>query len=475
MLQSDIAKIMSLFSLTLVSTLFLVGSVGGKPNGLTLWLIHRDSPDSPFFQSSLTCKKEKTGKFVSQSNHRASYLSNVSSNSVHPQIVRPQVDIQSFSYIVKVGIGTFKATPTYKEYYLEMDTGSTLSWMQCEGCTRCFKQTPGPFPKNSSKSFRPILCEDGLCRPKICDGKYCSYSVRYLDGSYTYGILAKETFCFNSNTSKIEKVESLIFGCGKKNNIRFLDQNTNKVAGIIGLGWGQFSFVTQIHSVSDGRFSYCFPVINQYTRRPRQRIPMTYLRFGADIPQKRGLSSTTLKRIENQSQYHLDLRGISLNRRKLNIDAAVFALRRTGHRGGCIIDNSGTIYTRIIKPAYVILRRELEKHFSRFSNLRRFRGNSQLGVNFCYERQKPEGFENLPSITFHFKGLNADLVVQSEGCFEVVDKYHSPNNREYFCLAMAPSDVNSVIGAHQQTNQRFIYDMKNNRLFFHPEVCSKNA
>ncbi|CAK9181454.1 unnamed protein product, partial [Ilex paraguariensis] len=226
-----------------------------------------------------------------------------------------------------------------------------------------------------------------------------------------------------------------------------------------------------IHSVSDGRFSYCLPVLNQYIR-PVPRIPMTYLRFGADIPEQRGLARTPLKHINNRGQYFLDLRGISLNGRRLNIDAAVFALGRNGSTGGCIIDN-GTTYSRLIRPAYEILKRELENHFSRFKNLSRYR--SQRGANLCYERKKPEGFQNLPSITFHFQGLNADLLVRPWGVFQVVDKYHSSTHREYFCLAMIPGDIKSVIGAHQQANQRFVYDTKNNQMLFKSEVCSRNA
>ncbi|KAK4401806.1 Dynamin-related protein 3A [Sesamum angolense] len=65
------------------------------------------------------------------------------------QIARPVVDLQEFIYIVKIGIGTFKTKPSFKEFYLDMDTGSCFTWMQCQGCKKCFKQKPKPFPRNN--------------------------------------------------------------------------------------------------------------------------------------------------------------------------------------------------------------------------------------------------------------------------------------------------------------------------------------
>ncbi|KAL6977966.1 hypothetical protein U1Q18_051423, partial [Sarracenia purpurea var. burkii] len=79
-----------------------------------------------------------------------------------------------------------------------MDTGGGLVWTQCEGCTKCFKQTPKPFSKNASKSFRPIPCKDRrICMSKRCNGLYCAYAIRYPNNTLvTSGFLAQETFTF---------------------------------------------------------------------------------------------------------------------------------------------------------------------------------------------------------------------------------------------------------------------------------------
>ncbi|KAA8543153.1 hypothetical protein F0562_021352 [Nyssa sinensis] len=256
--------------------------------------------------------------------------------------------------------------------------------------------------------------------PKQCDGKYCAYRLRYEDESYTYGILAKETFFLSTdtrNTRNAELVENIVFGCGMNNSMDSGDEKKNKIAGIMGLGWGPLSFVTQIDSRSNGKFSYCLPVINLFTP-PR---PGSHLRFGADIPERENSSNTTLQRIKDQKPYYVKLQGISLNGLRLDIPPSVFGLKENGSRirEGCIID-SGTAYSRIIRPAYDIFQGELQKYFSNFKNMNRCSGG--LGLDLCYEREKAEGFNNLPTITFHFQGKNSDLVLMPEGSFEVVDR-----------------------------------------------------
>ncbi|KAL6968445.1 hypothetical protein U1Q18_034248 [Sarracenia purpurea var. burkii] len=447
------AKTFLLIAFYTVSILFLVASACGKSNGLTLPLIHPNSPDSPLFLGNLPYE-ERIRRLVHQSNALTLYNS---------KIVRPQIKVQSVNYIVRTGIGTFNTRPPHKEYYLEMDSGSSLPWMQCQGCTKCFRQIPQPFPKSSSKSFRPVLLH----------GARVFYNMVYADNTYTSGFLAKETFYFTSKNWKIEKVENITFGCGLNNSMEYGFDKNNKIAGIMGLGWGPNNFVDQIGSQSDGKFSYCLPVMNFQTASRRIK---SYLRFGKDIPiPKRAgtLGITGLYKIKNKPVYYLNLEGISLNGKRLDLSSEVFGLRGNGNSGGCTID-SGMGYSRIVKPAYDVLLLELDNHFSRNNNLKRYPANP-LELELCYEREKPEGFKNLPNITFHFRGARANLALKPEGSFEVIDKKSSKRSREYFCLAMLPDNKKTSIGAHQQTNHRIIYDTKGKQLSFYPENCMKNS
>ncbi|KAL9168459.1 hypothetical protein ABFS82_04G016800 [Erythranthe guttata] len=435
-------------------------------NGIKLQLSHA----SLVFENNLS-HEQRNQRLLSQS--YASSL--VSRKSKNPNLlIRPQVGIQSpYYYMVKIGIGTFKPEPRYpsfRSYYLYMDSGSDLLWMQCEGCRasggRCFPQKEPVYPNNRSSSYRPILCNknnNSLCEPNHCINGSCSYNMSYLDNTFSSGILASENFVFNSDVGRTEVVRNLVFGCGVYNRKTY-GNSSNQIAGVMGLGWGSYSIVAQANSITRGIFSYCLPPVDN---KNTSNWPITYLRFGGDVIKRPDLKVTPLLRVKDQTVYHLVLQGISINNKRLtSLSDRDFQLRGDGS-GGCIID-SGTPFSRLVQPAYTVLIKALKRHFWN-------RRSSKLnlgGLELCYERRKNEGYKNLPSMTFHFK--NADLVVRPESLFLVLDKIGSVKG-EYFCLAIIPSDFISVLGSYQQTNQRFVYDTKQNQLLFGPQDCSKDA
>ncbi|KAI3445802.1 hypothetical protein Pfo_002467 [Paulownia fortunei] len=387
----------------LSTLLLLLNNILGNSDGLTLELIDPNSQESSFSRSNFSYE-ERIQRLVSQSLHRTNYLSSLSvavpnnSTSKHAflEIARPLVDLQEFIYIVKIGIGTFKSKPPFKD---------TFTWMQCEGCTKCFNQKPKPFPNNNSTSFHPILDEDN--KPFL-------YNIIYQDGTNTSGIVAKETIHLKSNTSSMKSVQDFIFGCGLVNNVEYDEFKNNRVAGVMGLGWGIYSFVNQIRE-SKGRFSYCLPVVNSLTKAR----PKTYLRFGDDIVQGHNGSSTSMMKVEGVGTYYVGLQGISFNRKRLNISTDVFALKIDGPNG-------------------------------------------PKGLELCYEHESQKGIEG-------WSCYNAS------GGFEVGKRFKSHKFRQYFCLAMIRYKRISLIGVHKQTNQRIIYDTQKKKLVFHSEDCSKNS
>lgn len=288
--------------------------------------------------------------------------------------------------------------------------------MQCEGCTRCFKQKPAPFPKNASTSFH--LVKDKNNNPS-------TFKLFYGDGSNASGL--------NSKNGDISRVLGYVFGCGLVNTMEYGKYKNNRIAGVMGLGWGDFSFPTQIKE-SRGRFSYCLPIFNMFTKGR----PKAYLTLGDDTLGRRDeASSTKLMRVVGVASYYVGLNGISINKKRLNISSSFF----DGGNGGCTID-TGTPYSHIIEPAYLKLRQGLEDYFSKDKNSNKTRG-SAFGLDLCYVRGKPEGFKNLPEITFHFEGSKADMVIRGEGGFEVMKRFKVYRYVEYFCLAMMPTKMNN--------------------------------
>ncbi|KAL3632970.1 hypothetical protein CASFOL_025954 [Castilleja foliolosa] len=439
------AKVNAFLSLYFLANFILVLN-NTVVNSLKFRMIHSQSLESPFLQNNISHENRiKMLASSSQSSTHTNYNSTTPPSTIHADVIE-----HYYKYIVNIGIGTFNKKLPYKEYYLLMDTGSSHVWLQCEGCTECFKQKLPPFPKDKSSSFRPILNHTN----------YVSYSFKYADGDKTRGILAHETFYLKTKEGGTTKIEEIRFGCGLENQMKYWDHKNNKIAGIMGLGWGDTSFFQQLGPKTNGRFSYCMPVIIY------KNTPSTYLRFGDDIPPHiRNTKSTPLYKWK-QGKYYIEMQGISINNVTLNISQPVFAHSEPN----CMMD-TGTAYSRIKTPAFQILKLELQKYFSRFEGLNEINNDDDPGLELCYSyRRKAKKFKNLPSITFHLKGSRADFVLKAEAAFVEIGtrSYHD------FCLAMTRYDEKFIIGSYQQTDHRIIYDTKNEQLMFYPEDCSNN-
>ncbi|XP_048328377.2 aspartic proteinase CDR1-like [Ziziphus jujuba] len=292
-------SILFLSFLILLITFFLPSIGNGKPDGLTIKLIHRDSPESPLYNPNLT-RAQRIEKLILQFRARVKHIRSIA-HDFHGRplfkadAVSAKIDYQqSALFMAQVGIGTFTSGSNSSfSYFLLMDTGSALIWIQCEGCKdpghHSFYQKEPVFPDKQSTSYRKLLCKrHPLCFPQECIGNFCSYHRDYADNSSTRGYLATKTFRFDSNSSTQikEVVPNIVFGCGFDQAIDYGDEGN--IAGLMALGWSQRSLVTQSGSRSNNRFSYCLQTMN------RNHSQNTYLRFGSDIPQTPGLNTTEL-------------------------------------------------------------------------------------------------------------------------------------------------------------------------------------
>ena len=95
---------------------------------------------------------------------------------------------QNGNYLVVIGLGT-----PQKNFHMLLDTGSSLTWLQCEPCTKCHHQSDPRFEPALSSTYRviPYTAED--CR-RLGDNQAgrtakgdCKYRVNYGDHDYTIG------------------------------------------------------------------------------------------------------------------------------------------------------------------------------------------------------------------------------------------------------------------------------------------------
>ncbi|PIN13611.1 Aspartyl protease [Handroanthus impetiginosus] len=415
----------------------LISSGEASKNGdITIDLIHRDSPISPFYDTSITRFDRLRSSFY-RSFSRQSFLETVHFSS--KPVEAPLTPIVG-EYLMKIRIGT---PPV--EVLAIADTGSDLTWTQCTPCPECYKQNAPLFDPRRSKTYTNISCNSQQCQElefafRHCDNKnVCQYDTSYGDSSISSGNLALETFTFNKNAA----FPKVVFGCGQHNFGTF-----NKTAsGIIGLGGGRLSIIRQLGKSIGGRFSYCLTT-------PDSKAS-SKISFGpnAIVVGPKILSTPLVKKSPN-TFYYLTLEAISVGNKR--VEHNLFS--KASVQDGNIIIDSGTTLTLLPKLFYDRLESTLIKSI----NGRRVSDPQGL-LKLCYKLPRNGKF-NSPPIIAHFKG--ADLVLPKENTFVEVEK-------GVVCLTLVPSDNVPIFGNLHQVNYLMGYDLENGKLNFLPTDCSK--
>ncbi|OIW14451.1 hypothetical protein TanjilG_19499 [Lupinus angustifolius] len=362
----------------------------------------------------------------------------LSKNKGHDNSVKEELDsttlpaksgslIGSGNYFVVVGIGSPK-----RDLSLIFDTGSDLTWTQCEPCARsCYKQQDPIFDPSKSTSYSNITCTSSVCtqltsatgnQPGCASSSNaCIYGIQYGDSSFSVGYFSRERLTVTAT----EVVDNFLFGCGQNNQGLF-----GGSAGLLGLGRNPISFVEQTATKYKKLFAYCLPsTASNVGYLTFGRVADNYIKY-TPLSTNSGVSSF----------YALDLLGIYVGGAKLSISSSTFST------GGTIID-SGTVITRLPPTAYSALRTEFQKGMSRYPKA------SALSIlDTCYDLSGYKVFA-IPKISFVFGGgVTVDLA--AAGVLYV-------GSVKQVCLAFAPNGDDSdttIFGNVQQKTLQVVYD-----------------
>ncbi|KAE9620897.1 putative nepenthesin [Lupinus albus] len=161
--------------------------------GFSVDIIHRDYPVSPFY-----IPNETDYKRVAKAIHRSINYANRFNKPFSTKNVESKVLPNNGEYLMTYSIGT----PPVKILGI-VDTGSDVLWLQCQPC----------YPRN----------------------------------------LSVDTLTLSSTSGSTVLFPKTIIGCGNNNTLVF----EGKGSGIVGLGNGPVSLITQLGSSVQGKFSYC--------------------------------------------------------------------------------------------------------------------------------------------------------------------------------------------------------------------------
>ncbi|CAB4285664.1 unnamed protein product [Prunus armeniaca] len=411
------------FCVVTVLLIFLVCQSTAN-GGFSAKLIHRESPNSPFYNHYKTPSKLKRPIFYQ--------------NSAQSQ-VRPD----NGQYLMKLSIGN----PRFDVYGIA-DTDSDLLWTQCAPCDGCYKQINPKFDPKQSSTYSDLSCDAQECKAigtGTCSPQHtCSYSYAYGGGASTQGVLAKETITITSTSGEANSLKNIVFGCGHNNTGGF---NENEM-GIIGLGGGSLSLVSQLGPLVGGKkLSFC---LVPFRTDPSVESKISFGE-GSEVS-GHGVVSTPLVSKADKTPYFVTVEGISVGDKLVP-----FSSSGKVSKGNMFMD-TGTPPTLLPQDFYDRLVAEVKNQIP----MAPIENYPSLGTQLCYNiKTNLEG----PVLTVHFEGADVKLTP--------TQTFISPRD-EVFCFsAQNVTSDGGIYGNFFQSNFLIGYDLEKMVASFKPTDCTK--
>ncbi|KAG5573360.1 hypothetical protein H5410_063126 [Solanum commersonii] len=423
-------------------------SFNSKKGNSDLSVIHIYGKCSPFNSPKPSSSWINTViNMASKDPQRLSYLSSlvVSKKPTNVPIASGQQLFNIGNYVVRVKMGT-----PGQQMYMVLDTSNDAAFVPCSGCVGCSSNTL--FASSTSTTFGSVDCSVPECTQVrgslscpitgsvVGSSTACFFNQSYGGDSSFYATLSRDTLGLANDV-----VPNYAFGC-----ISSVSGTSIPPQGLLGLGRGSMSLMSQSGSLYSGVFSYCLPSFKSYYFSGSLKL--------GPVGQPKNIKTTPLlKNPRRPSLYYVNLTSVSVGRVPVPIapEHLVFD-PNTG--AGTVID-SGTVITRFVQPAYEAIRDEFRKQVNgTFSSLGAF--------DTCFVSQKEAV---IPTITLHFEGMDLKLPMENTLI------HSSATPLACLAIASAPNNVNSVLNVIanlQQQNLRIMFDTANSRIGIAREVCN---
>lgn len=366
------------------------------------------------------------------------------------------------TYLVQLRIGT--PTDRISPRYVLFDTGSDLSWTQCEPCTNCSSFTPyPPHDPSKSRTFRRLSCFDPMCElcTAVVDGgggsAGCLFRRRYGDGGAVSGELVSDVFHFGAagDGGGYQLERDVAFGCAHVEDSKAVRGYST---GILALGIGKPSFVTQL---GVDRFSYCIPAseITDDDDDDDEERSASFLRFGSH-------ARMTGKRApfkQDGSGYAVRLKSVvyqhggRLNQQQ---PVPVYVAGEEAAAAMPMLVDSGTTLLWLPGSVFYPLQRRIEEDIS----LTRRYDLTHPSL-YCYLGNMTD--VEAVSVTLGFGG-GADLELFGTSLFFTDENL----TEDWVCLAVAAGN-RAILGVYPQRNINVGYDLSTMEIAFDRDQCDR--
>ncbi|KAI4336467.1 hypothetical protein L6164_014990 [Bauhinia variegata] len=340
-----------------------------------------------------------------------------------------------------------------RPYFLDVDTGSDLTWLQCDApCSHC-SETPHPLYRPSNDL---VACRDPLCaslQPSDdyrCDHpEQCDYEIEYADHYSTLGVLVRDIFLLNFTNGNQLKVR-MALGCGYDQI--FPASSYHPLDGILGLGRGKSSLISQLSSQGLVRnvVGHCLSVHGG-----------GYIFFG-DLHDYSRVTWTPM------SPYY--------SKYSPEVAELIVGGRATGVGNLVTIFDTGSSYTYFNSKAYQALVSWLEKELSG-KPLKE--APEDRNLDRCWRGRKP--FKSVRDVRKYFKpvALNFPSGGRAKAQFEIPpEAYLIISNKGNVCLGIlngsevGMEDLN-LIGDISMQDKVMVYDNEKQLIGWAPANCDR--
>ncbi|CAN8275598.1 unnamed protein product [Cochlearia groenlandica] len=330
-----------------------------------------------FYVLFLLCLRFQTSESTKDSSSRQVKLQNhrrLSSSVVFP--ISGNVYPLGYYYVL-LNIGN-----PPKLFDLDIDTGSDLTWVQCDApCNGCTK----PLAKQYKPNHNTLPCSHFLCsgldlpqdRPCADPEDQCDYEIGYSDHASSIGALVTDEFPLRlANGSTMHP--HLTFGCG------YDQQNPGPhppppTAGILGLGRGKVSISTQLSNlgVTKNVIVHCL-----------SHNGKGFLSIGDEFVPSYGVTWTSFARNSPSKNYMAGPAELLFNDKSTSVKGINFVF------------DSGSSYTYFNTEAYETIINLIRKNLNG-KPLMDTKEDKSLPV--CWKDKKP--LKSLDAVKKHFKKI----------------------------------------------------------------------
>eukprot|EP00252_Welwitschia_mirabilis_P023211 TRINITY_DN651_c0_g1_i1.p1 TRINITY_DN651_c0_g1~~TRINITY_DN651_c0_g1_i1.p1 ORF type:complete len:560 (+),score=70.69 TRINITY_DN651_c0_g1_i1:135-1814(+) len=231
-----------------------------------------------------------------------------------------------------------------RPYHIDVDTGSGLTWLQCDApCRSCAK---GPHPLYKPRRKNLVSCMDPLCKD-IQAGKIngyecssasvqCDYEIGYADHGFSMGVLVRDAIrALITNGSLVQT--NFVFGCAYDQQGP-LASSPSMTDGLLGLSNAQVSLPSQLakQGIIKNVIGHCIS---------RNETGGGYLFFGNDLKPVEGLTWVPMQGRPSMKLYNVGTPTMKHGSRSLLGNGVDKSL-------GNVIFDTGSSFTYLSKQAY---------------------------------------------------------------------------------------------------------------------------